>query len=215
MQAKLITTFSHLGEVNFLAKARAIVGALKENPNFPEPWITQVGSHADLEADCAAFQRAFEAAANGDRLRIGEREIARDALETRLHILAPYLEAVAAGDAGKLNSTGFDLRKDPVRSTRTERLPGPADFVARHGTLSGQTILHAARLPGAKSYFVEYTDGNPRDPATVWTAAPIFTTCGKMEINGLVRGEEYWFRVCGVNSAGHGAWSELASLMVL
>ncbi len=215
MQAKLITTFSNLSEPNFLAKAGAIVIALKKNANFPEPWITQVGTYADLLAAYTAYQSGFDAAANGDRILIGQRKAARDALETRLHLLAPYLEAVAAGNILKLNSSGYDLRKDIVRGAHPEILSAPTDFNVKHGKLSGQAILHAARLPGAKTYVAEYTEGDPHDSATVWVGTNIFTTCSKMEINGLVRGKSYWFRVCGVNGAGYGAWTDPAGLMVL
>jgi hypothetical protein len=215
MQAKLITTFSNLSEPNFLAKAQGIVNALRNNPNFPEPWLPQVGSFADLKANFDAYQKCFSAAANGDRARIDERDAAREALQSRLRALAPYLEAVAAKDTTKLNTAGYDLRKDIVRSPNKVHLSAPSDFTAKHGTISGQVVLHAARLPGAKSYVAEYTDGNPHDPATAWVSGGIFTTCSRMEITGLVRGKEYWFRVCGVNKAGQGAWTDLAGLMAL
>jgi hypothetical protein len=40
MQAKLIATFDHLSEVDFLAKAGAITVSILDPPHFPEPWVT-------------------------------------------------------------------------------------------------------------------------------------------------------------------------------
>jgi hypothetical protein len=215
MQAKLITTFTKLSGSDFLTKAGNIVNSLRRNPNFPEPWIAQVGTFDNLNAVFTAYQKSYAAAIKGDRDRIEERKAARAALETHLKMLAPYLEAVAAGDIAKLSSTGYDLRRNITRSARPERLSAPTDFTVKHGKLSGQIVLHTARLQGAKSYVAEYTDGDPHNPETVWVGTNTFSRCSMMEVNGLVRGKAYWFRVCGVNGAGYGAWTDPASLIVM
>jgi len=54
MQAKLITTFDHLNESDFLAKAGTIVTNLTANANYPEPWAVQVATLAQLTTSYAA-----------------------------------------------------------------------------------------------------------------------------------------------------------------
>jgi hypothetical protein len=214
MQAKLITTFTPLGEPNFAAKVGTIVNALRNNPHFPEPWLPQVGSHADLEAAYNTYLLAFQAAANGDRARIHERDFARAALSERLRKLAGYLELIADGDTAKLMGTGYDLRKDIVRSTDTSPAPAPDGFTVKHGGLSGHVILHATRVAGAKSYEAQHTDGDPHDEAA-WHSVGVFTSCNKLEIDGLTPAKTYWFRLRAIDSNGNGAWTDPASLMVV
>jgi len=48
MQAKLINTFDHLNEADFLAKAGTIVSNLTANANYPEPWAVQVSTLAQF-----------------------------------------------------------------------------------------------------------------------------------------------------------------------
>jgi len=62
MQAKLIIMFPNLRKSDFLGKAGTIVDALRNNPDFPEPWPSQVSSFAQLEAAYNAYQDALHAA---------------------------------------------------------------------------------------------------------------------------------------------------------
>ncbi|MCC8985014.1 MAG: fibronectin type III domain-containing protein [Nitrospira sp.] len=147
---------------------------------------------------------------------IADRNEAREALTDRLKKLATYLEMVADGDAKKLLGAGFDLRKEPGRgSGSTTTLPAPGDFSVKHGPHSGQVIVHAAKLAGANSYEVYYTDGNSTDDAIVWTDAGTFAGCSRIEIDGLTPGKVYWFRLRAINGAGNGVWTDPASLMVV
>ncbi|RIZ67521.1 MAG: fibronectin type III domain-containing protein, partial [Methylococcales bacterium] len=50
MQAKLIVSFDRLNEVEYLAKSSSIIAALTGNPNYPEPWATQVPTLQQLQA---------------------------------------------------------------------------------------------------------------------------------------------------------------------
>lgn len=214
MQAKLIITFGPLANAAFLTKAGTIVNALRNNPNFPEPWPPQVPALSQLNDAYEAYQSAFRAAENGDRARITEREATRAVLVSQLKILAAYLELVAQGDTTKLMSTGFDLRKDIVRGTRTDPLLAPMGFSARHGKLSGVVILHATRLSGAASYEAQYTDGDPKVESD-WKNAGTYPGCNHIEITGLAIGKNHWFRIRGIDSNGPGKWTEPVSLIVI
>jgi len=62
MQAKLITTFDHLNESDFLAKAGTIVTNLTANANYPEPWAVQVNTLAQLTTSFTAYLDNYHAA---------------------------------------------------------------------------------------------------------------------------------------------------------
>jgi hypothetical protein len=214
MQAKLIITFSNLSEPDFHTKAGAIVTALRNNPDFPEPWPPQVPSFAQLEAAYNAYQDALHAAANRDRAKIAERDDKRAVLEGYLKTLAGYLELIAQGDTTKLIRTGFDQRKDIVRGVNANPPPAPAGFTVKHGKLSGSVILHASSVQGAASYDASHTEASPADDAS-WQDDGTFTGCNHIDITGLTPGKSYWFRLRAINSAGNGAWTAPAGLMVI
>ena len=161
MQAKLITTFDHLSEPDFLAKAGAIVTALTANAQYPEPWAAQVATLAQLTTAYTAYQDGYHAALSHDSLKIALRNSARQALTQLFKQLIPYLELVAQGNTHILATTGYDLRKDIVRGANSDTLPAPADFRITHGLKSGTIDVHIARLPGAGSYEVQIAQGDP------------------------------------------------------
>ena len=214
MQAKLIISFSSLSGSAFLTKAGTIVDALRNNPDFPEPWPPQVPSFAQLEAAYNTFRDDLHASASGDRSKANQRDASRAVLDTYLKTLAPYLEMVAQGDTTKLLRTGYDLRKDPVRGVNSDPPPAPSGFTAKHGKVSQSVTLHATLVPGAVSYEADYTDGDPSD-GTSWKDAGTFASCNHIDIAGLTPGKIYWFRIRAINSNRPGPWTDPASLMVI
>jgi hypothetical protein len=110
MPPKLNVNFAPLSGANFLARAGAIVDALRNNPDFPEPWPAPLPSFTQLETAYDAYREVLEAAAV-DKTRIAEREIARYHLTAFLKALAGYLEQVARDDGAKLLRTSYDLQK--------------------------------------------------------------------------------------------------------
>ncbi len=214
MPGKLSTSFTPLTGSDFLAKVGGIVNALRNNADFPEPWVAPVGTLADLRKDFGEYQDAFHAAASGDRAHIAQRNEARENLTQRLKKLASYLELVADGDTRKLMGTGYDLRSETVRSSTHQPLAAPEGLTVKHGKLSGQMVLRAPRLAGAVSYEAAYAEGSPSGDSA-WVDAGTFAGSSRIEVAGLTPGKVYWFRLRGINSAGPGAWCDPASLMVI
>ena len=138
MQAKLITTFDHLNESDFLAKAGTIMTNLTANANYPEPWAVQVATLAQLTTSYTAYLDNYHTALSHDRLKIALRNSARLALTEQLKSLIPYLEMVAQGDTHILATTGYDLRKDLVRGGSADILAAPEAFRVAHNV--GLTI---------------------------------------------------------------------------
>jgi hypothetical protein len=213
MQAKLITTFDHLNESDFLAKAGTIVTDLTANPNYPEPWAVQVSTLAQLTAAYTAYLDSYHAALTHDSLKIALRNSARLALTEQLKALIPYLEMVAQGDTHILATTGYDLRKDLVRGGNADILAAPNDFRVTHGAKSGSFDIHLAKLPGAGSYEVQITQSDPALEGN-WSHALTSLTAAHILLEGLIPGQAYWVRVRGIGTAGAGVWTEPVNLIV-
>jgi hypothetical protein len=214
MQAKLIITFSPLSGPDFLTKAGTIVAALRGNPDFPEPWPPQVPTFAQLETAYNGYRDAMHAAANRDRIKIAERDSAREVLTGILRNIAGYLEVLAQGDTKKLVGTGYDLRKDITRGTGVGPLPAPTEFRVKRSEISGKLLVHAAGVAGAASYEVDLAEGDPT-AETSWRDAGTFAACSHIEIPGLTPGKIYWVRLRAIGSSGPGPWTDSVSTMVV
>ena len=101
MQKHLIVNFQSLNQADLLAKVTHIVGCLKDNPNFPPPWPAPVPPLAQVEALVNDYGRAYQAALNGDRLKIAD------------------------GNEAALLSTGYALSHEPARSKTKAEAGGP------------------------------------------------------------------------------------------
>ena len=211
MQAKLITTFDRLREPDFLAKAGTIVTALTANTHYPEPWIAQAPTLAQLTAAYTAYLDSYHASLSHDSLKIALRNSARQALAELFKRLVPYLELVAQGDTHVLATTGYDLRKDVVRGGGGYTLPASEDFRVAHGAKSGTLDVHIAKLPGAGSYEVQTAQGDPAIEDN-WQHALSSLTSAHILLEGLTPAQAYWVR--GISSAGAGVWTEPVSLIV-
>ncbi len=213
MQAKLITTFDHLNESAFLAKAGTIVTNLTANANYPEPWAVQVATLAQLTTSYTAYLDNYHAAVNHDSLKIALRNSARLVLTDLLKGLIPYLEMLAQGDTHILATTGYELRKDIVHGGSADILPAPDAFRVTHGAKSGSFDIHLAKLLGAGSYEVQITESDPSIEAN-WRHATTSLTAAHILLEGLTPGQAYWVRVRGIGTAGAGVWTEPVNLIV-
>lgn len=212
MQAKLITTFDHLSEADFLAKSGIIVISLTANTHYPEPWVVQVPTLAQLNTAYTDYLDCYQAAINHDSLKIALRISARQTLTEQLKRLIPYLELVAQGDTFILATTGYDLRKDIVRGG-FDTLPAPEDFRVSHGAKSGSLDIHIAKLIGAGSYEVQITKSDPSIEAN-WQHALSSLISAHILLEGLTPGQIYWVRLRGIGSSGAGVWTEPVSMIV-
>ncbi|MFZ4703024.1 MAG: hypothetical protein ACOYMG_23510, partial [Candidatus Methylumidiphilus sp.] len=175
MRPRISTDFNRIKDAELLLKANAIVAAMTDNPNFPEPWPVQVPSLSTLRDAVASFQAAVQAALTRDTTKILLRDKAWENLVHLLLDLVPYVEMVAKGDVNILMSSGFDLCKERVHtgSTRTS-LEAPAGFTVKRSDRDGELIAHVAKLQGAGSYELQIAEGDPTVEDN-WHQYAIFT----------------------------------------
>jgi hypothetical protein len=214
MQPKLIISLDNLSEPDFLVRVESIGASLPGNAAFPEPWPAQVPAPGTILTAVTAYQATYNAAKDGDRAKIKIRTQARTSLTGQLKTVAPYLEIVAAGDVGKLATTGFQLRHDIVKSVAASPLSALGGLTVKRGALSGVLIVHARAEPAADVYNVQVASADP-SVETNWSDAGTYSHCNRIELGGLTAGKTYYVRIRAFNKNGYGVWVASAGVLVL
>jgi hypothetical protein len=184
--------------------ARQIVTAMTGNATFPtpDPALATVTSASD------ALETAYNAAnvAKQDATaKSSTQDDSESALDTVLMKLANYVENASDSDETKILSAGMSVRAKP---TPIGAIAMPSSLTATAGDKEGEIDLSWDRVTGAKSYVVDMCP-EPITPAN-WKQVTISTKSG-YTVTGLTSGMKYWFRVCGIGSAGQGPWSDPAT----
>jgi hypothetical protein len=183
------------------------IDKMNGNANFTQPDPSVV----DYQAGHDAFEAALDAsvAANATaKEKTALKDAARTALETLLTGRCNYVNLKSKGDKVKQLSSGFSvtgMRTPPV-------LLGPVQNLSvTAGDNAGELDYHWDPLAGAVSFILETCP----DPVTPdgWERQKS-PTKSKAAVTGQVSGKRVWGRVCGVNAAGDGAWSEPVSKIV-
>ena len=179
------------------------------------------GSSTELTAAVAALpgaidlmQTAFEEAKSRDSGKVALQAQAKKALKKLLTKIARLVEVVSDGDMDVLRSSGFPLSKDkPTRFKNTSPLPAP-DFALSHGDLGNSLNLNAKHVPGAASYMVFLTNGDP-SVAENYKLFGVFARCTNILIPGLTAGQKYSIMGQCVGFNGMGVMSAPCTLMSL
>ena len=214
MQAKLIVAFDRLPEVGFLEKSGTIVAAITTNANYSEPWLPQVPTLAQLTAAHNDYVTAYHDALNKDIVKVALRDSHRLVLSDMLKTLAPYYELIAQGSIPKLETTGYDLRRETTPNSGVDPLSAPSNFQVAHGALPGTLDIKVTRLEGAASYEVQLTQLDPLIEAN-WAHALSSKTATQMQLLNLTRAHAYWVRVRAIGTNGPGVWTDPINIIVV
>lgn len=175
--------------------AQSVVTAMSNNPHF----TAILPSLADVSAAIAALQSAETAALSRLKGTIVVRNDKKAALVTLLGELRNYVQKTADADqengAAIIQSSGFPVRKTPVRKPRT--------FAAAPGAVSGSVVVKAPTAARRASYEWQYsTDGGK----TWIEAAPSLRA--KTTILGLPVAASVQIRYRSVTKAGPSNWAQ-------
>ena len=165
-----------LNPVKLLALLINVIGKMTGNAHFATPAVPL----ATLQTLADQLTVAIEEATNGSR----HSKIVRDdiALEVKnlLSKQADYVRTVAVGDKQILESSGFELAKQP----EPLGVPAAPSYLSYRMTgIEGEVELRCGAVPGATGYHFMMTD---KDPAIYreWTTV-VFTARTTHLVTGL------------------------------
>ncbi|MCG3164369.1 MAG: hypothetical protein POELPBGB_00123 [Bacteroidia bacterium] len=214
---------SGLNPVQLVAKATLIHGKMTGNANF----LTPIPDLATFLAAITALSSAISAASGFDRNLIIAKNLRDKELRLLIKQLAAYVQSASNGDADKIISSGFELRKQrgpKVQMTQVQNL------VAESTLTEGEIDLSWDPVTAAKAFELEYKDlgftgdggsasippGMPGTPTPgagngEWKHLES-VTASRYLATGLISGHIYQFRVRALGATGHGAMSDIAQV---
>ena len=185
-----------------LTCARAVHGAMLNNPAFPNP-----NPPLDVfAADIAAFEDAETKVASRMLGAASLRDAKKNKVREDLIHLRDYVQSVAeaspspAVGAAVIESAFMTVRKAPKRTF--------PDLSAKNADVSGKVLLTARAAAPRAVYYWEYS----LDQST-WTRLPE-TMVARTEVVGLTSAQTYSFRFRAMTRAGWKDNSPVVSLLV-
>jgi hypothetical protein len=192
--AKIKINYTRFLNPRLAAFVNAVILAITGNVNFP---LTQA-LLPDLADLLTSFNTAMANAENRDKVLIGLRDTAREALLLQVNAVAASVTFEAAGDRDKLLSSGFELYK------RTGDGPPPVlgaitGFKVMDSDVPVGLKLVCDGVKNRKSYTHQITP-DPLTPTSVWQS---FTTTSKeYTFANLPSSKKFWCRILAIGTKG-------------
>lgn len=182
-----------------LALMRNVEAKMTNNANFTDPAVKLV----DMKAKADAFEAAIEEATFGSRQSKLQRDELMAECGEMLSAQADYVRSICKGDAVMLDSSGFQLAKQP------SPLPSPSaptNVKLIRSLIAGVLKLQWKKDAGAVLYYVEQQE----EGSAEWTRI-ISSTRVRHEITGLTTGKAYSYRVQAVAHNGLSPMSQVVT----
>ena len=110
---------------------------------------------------------------------------------------------------GSLKSAWSDYSNNVATMPAT-----PAGITTCRATSETSVYLEWDAVASATTYSIEYTTKKTYFDSSSETTTESNIETTHFELTGLETGQEYFFRICAVNTAGESAWSEISSVSV-
>jgi GAF domain-containing protein len=185
-----------------LTFARAVHGALRDNPAFPSP-----NPPLDVfAADIAAFEDAETKAASRAKGAASLRDAKKKKVKEDLFHLRDYVQSVVETDTSPAAATALiesafmSVRKAPKRTS--------SELSAKNADVSGKALLTAKAVAPVAVYSWEHSLDQ-----SAWTRLPE-TMRTRTEVADLTSAQVYYFRFRAFTRAGWQDYSPVVSLLV-
>ncbi len=199
------TGFSKFTDAVLDVKADEIITKMTGNANFTTP----IPPLAEVTLAKTEYASSLVKAANGTTNDTATKNQKRSVLEGVLGRLGLYVQLTANENEDALFSSGFDLQK---QREFVGILPKPENLRSTPGSNIGSIKLVVNSIPGADSYLFEYTE-TPFTEKSVWQVIP--SSKASINIDGLVSGKQYAFKVTGIGANPTTVFSDVVTSFVL
>jgi hypothetical protein len=160
-------------------------------------------SMADFKAALEELELLISKAEGGEHLAVEARNKMSESVYLMLKKLQAYVTKVADGERITILLSGFDANEEAAPH------PVPEKVVVR--SVDFGDVIHSARirietLKNVRTYKVEQSLTPSEENS--WKLAVDNVSSRELNVKGLIRAQEIWFRVAAGNARGWGEWSE-------
>lgn len=198
-KTKVVLDFLRIPVIEKIGFYHNVIEKITSNPTFPTPDVTI----ADATASVDKLESSYYAARDGSHVAISFMHQCEEETDAVFRKLADYVSRVADGDESKILSSGFHVSKDPAPRQK-------AEFSVKEGEKPGTVVLRRQAVPGARSYLWQNCQGDAPAAESAWSVTGVSTQT-TFEVEGLISGLKYWFRVAAVTAEGTSAFSPAIS----
>jgi len=204
--AKVKVGLKNLSREEIADKLNTVKTAMTGNANFttPNPPLATLTSQETLIRTKIATVETLKASL---QTAVADADAAAATGANLLNQEAAYVQTTSAGDAVKIQSSGFDVASDgaPIHMTKVLNLG------AAVGDSPGEIDLNWNAVSGAKSYEI-HTATDPNTPSS-WVFKDN-STKSKVTLDGLTSASRIWVRVRAIGTNDKGGWSDPAETVV-
>ncbi|HBA89530.1 MAG TPA: hypothetical protein DCZ75_16550 [Geobacter sp.] len=204
-------TIAGLSDAEVIPKTAQILAALAKDPSLYASVMSFFPTMEELRVLHDDHQTAFNVSQGGAPEQIREHQAKRQLLNLKYSAFNSAVKLAAAENPSLLATFGLSQPK-PRKSSSASTLSSTDKLRANHGQNPGEIFLKSAPIKNAKSYDIEFCEGDPSVEEN-WKHYSVVVQASKMLVKGLTPGKIYWFRVRGIGVNGPGPWSHYVSLM--
>lgn len=183
-----------LSDSALVNKGRTCYEMCQGNPHFvfPDGFLEQLKQACDA---LAALQE--HVVFHGGILAHQQKREAAAALAGHIRTLAGSVSAQSMGDASKILSAGFELRR---KASPVDALGLVQNLRPVLTSFTGEVNIRWERVPHATNYQIFANATDPEDPSA-WQLVG-FTSKSRYTVEALESGRFYWFRVQALGRKG-------------
>lgn len=186
MKQRVIVSFAKTKENDLAELAKLIVSKMTKNLYFttPNPPL------ATIQTAITAFSDALLKCKDGTKEDTANKNVKKGILENYLTQLGNYVNSIADGDLGKLDSSGFPISKVPEP---VGVLDAPKFLEITYGKKPGEIYVEAGKVEKAKGYVLLYMPYPGSEDNQEWYSKIMLKSTGV--VTGLKSGTKYVFKV--------------------
>ena len=164
---------------------------------------------AEVKATIASYNASLAKAEKGSQDDRLVKNSWRAKLEDQLRDLALYVQLTSKGDNLIISSSGFYVNKKPAA---VGPLAKPENVSVKMGDNPGSVVVSCEPIASATFYEYDYAEVTA-DGILNWIHKT--GTKRKLQIDGLISGHQYVFRVAGAGSDPSRIWSDKITTFVI
>ncbi len=202
--SKVKIGFSNLTVPEQIERTRLIISNMTGNANYPAP----APSLIDLNTAVDALETAYNESRGRDKTKIVIMNLRRKELAYLVSQEAAYVQQASGGDAEKILSSGFEIRKEP--EPKSDTAGEVINLRLSDGTVSGKVRVDFDRARDAVLYVVMVSkDADPNK-----TEPQGFTSRTYKEIGDFSAGSKICVQVMALGRENPGTPSDPAYFLV-